>query len=400
MKRVKPCCEMDELIGNYILGEDVASFDDIIKDDERLEVATYLSPIAKGLLGWYFFESSDRVLQVGGWFGAFSEMIASRCEQLDIVEVDDYRAYITKKRLEDVENICVISRDLQEYIQVCSPKYDVVVYAVDEKIERISTYQEYMQIISMLKTVLKKEGRLFFACSNRFGVKFFCGEPDPATGIRFDGMTENNSSLYRFDRNELLTLFRDIGFKNIKLYYPMPDHRSTQLIYTDEYPPQNDMRERLHIYVENKTKRLLDEPLLVDKLLKNEVMTFFSNSYLIEASDDILKPLIYSTLSTEREPQNSFATNIYNNGIVEKIPLYSEGKKSIQNLIQNITELSKRRIPVLDMKNISGVAQMKRIEAPSLSTYLKQCVRTDKDEFIRLIDKLWEYILDSSEEVS
>ena len=77
---MKPSCEIDKVIGSYIENEPVDSFETILQIDERLEVASYLSELANGLWGWYPFHTDGDILQIGSWFGAFTELLCFRCK--------------------------------------------------------------------------------------------------------------------------------------------------------------------------------------------------------------------------------------------------------------------------------------------------------------------------------
>ena len=107
---MEPVSKMDQIIGNYIANHERNEFQDVLSEDERLEVAFYLSELPNGLLGWYPFEKSGKVLQIGSWFGAFTEMLCSRCRDVTIVEADPYRAYMTGIRLKEVNNLTIIQK--------------------------------------------------------------------------------------------------------------------------------------------------------------------------------------------------------------------------------------------------------------------------------------------------
>lgn len=396
---MKPYSKIDQIIGEYIENHSINKFQDVISSDERLEVASYLSELANGLFGWYPFEADGKILQIGSWFGAFTEMLSFRCQNITVVESDAYRAYMTEKRLKHIENVDVIHTNIQDYYINCHETFDYIIFSVDENIDRFSDAASYLDLLKAAKCLLSVKGKLLFALPNRLGVKYFCGVPDPDTGLRFDGMTENNSGLYRLDREELLNIMGDLGFSKVKLYYPMPDHHHTQMVYTDQYQPGPDMLERLHIYSAYKTERLLDEWVLTGRLAQNHVMHCFSNSFLVEASDHSCSQVMYSALSAERDRDRAFATNIYDN-MVEKIPLYPDGQAGLHALLQNTQELSKRGIPILPMEEKEGKVSMNRISAPSLSQYLQEAARKNVKLFTDCMDRLRAYILDSSEQVS
>lgn len=395
-----PHSRMDKIIGTYIETQVQDDFHNILSEDERLEIALYLSELANGLLGWYPFQNDSRILQIGSWFGAFSSMLSLRSREVVIVEDDSYRAYMTKKRLKGLSNIQVIQENTLKYCEKCSETFDYIIFAVDEQIDVFPDAASYIVCIEALKTLLKEEGKLLLAVPNRLGVKYFCGVPDPYTKIRFDGITEKNSGLFRFDREELLRLMQDARFPYVKMYYPMSDHHYTQVIYTDDYRPNADVMERIHIYMEHKEERFLYECELVKQLAQNGVLHCFTNSFLVEAGNTPCSSVIYAALSTERDRARAFATNIYDNQTVEKIPLYPDGRAGLENLLQNTQELSQRGIPVLAMEEKENAIWMERINAPSLSQYLQEAVRENVKLFTDCMDRLYNDILKSSEHVS
>ncbi len=396
---MKPLCKTDEIIGTYIQSHGADDFHDILSADERLEAAQYLSELVNGLFGWYPFHMESGILQVGSWFGAFTEMLRFRCKTVTVLEQDPYRILMTEKRLKGMGNVKVVNQDAIDYCKEHREKFDYIIFAIDEKIDVIPDVEAYTDILNAFKGALKDDGKILFAVPNRFGVKYFCGAPDPDTKLSFDGMTEHNSGLFRFDRKELLGFMKSLGFRYVKLYYPMPDHHHAQLIYTDEARPEADVLERLHIYSDYKTKRVLDEWVLTGRMAENGVMHCFSNSFLVEAGASPCCGVIYSALSVERGRDRAFATNIYDNGTVEKVPIYPDGKAGIKRLLDNTGELSKRGIPVLKMEEKNGRVVMKRIQSPSLSSYIRDVSLKDEDMFIQCIDKLQEYIHESSEHV-
>lgn len=396
---MKPVCEMDKVIGEYIENHEKNEFSDVLSEDERLEAAFYLSELPNGLLGWYPFDGSGKVLQIGSWFGAFTEMLCSRCQAVTVVEADPYRAYMTGKRLKELKDLEIVQRGALEFCRECNEKYHYIIFAVDEKFDIIPDINAYKEFLDAAKSVLDKDGKILAAMPNRFGIKYFCGEPDPNTKIRFDGMTENNSGLYRFDRQELLAFAADMGFPYVKMYYPVPDHHHAQMIYTDDYRPGPDMRERLHTYVSHKTSRLLDEWPLVDRLTKNGVMHFFSNSFFLEMGNTLCSEVVYSSISVERARTRAFATNILKNGVVEKIPLYNEGRAGLRQLFHNTRVLAERGIPVLQMEEKEGRAVMPYIGYTSFSKHLQEVIQEDTGAFVECLDRLHGDILRSSRHV-
>ena len=397
---MKPSCEIDKVIGSYIENEPVDSFETILQIDERLEVASYLSELANGLWGWYPFHTDGDILQIGSWFGAFTELLCFRCKSVTVIEANLYRAFMTKKRLNEVKNLNIVNSNVSDYCQDCNRKFDYIIFAVDENIDDFQDIQSYRNTLKALKNVLTDNGKILLAFPNRLGTKYFCGSPDPNTKIQFDGITENNSGLYRFDREELLQFVDGLGYRYAKIYYPMPDHHLVQVIYTDDFRPNEDAFERIHVQKDYKTQRFLHEPSLMKRLAQNGVLYCFCNSFLIEIGNTPCTEIIYSALSVERGRRRAFATNIYKNNVVEKIPIYSEGEDGVRILLENTRELEARGIPVLNIEKKNNKIVMERVQYPTLSQHLKEVAKKDENLFIGCVDRLYQYILNSSEHIS
>ena len=396
---------IDNRIGAYIEGGVYQDASKILAKDESLEVVSYLSQMANGLLGWYPFLAEGTVLQIGSQFGAFTQMLCSRVKRVTMLEPDAYRAQMTRKRLSALGNLTVLQMDLKEFSRQSKepdPGFDYVIYSMDENVDRMENQEGYRDVLAWMKELLTQNGKMLFAVPNRYGLKYLSGAKDPATGIPFTGISEESSPLYRVSQKELEMLVKETGFSQYKIYYPLPDHHCTQVIYSEEYRPQGAIRERLHLYVDDKAKRVLDEPLLFDRLAKYDELAFFSNSFLLEAGNSPCSNMMYASVSAERHEEEAFATVICSDDMVRKIPLYSKGKEGLQKLMENTERLRERGIPVLSMEFKDGMAVMEKIKLPTLSEYIRKLSEKPdaaKQELPMLLQRFWEMITQSSEVV-
>jgi len=129
---------------------------------------------------------------------------------------------------------------------------------------------------------------------------------------------------------------------------------------------------------------------------------FFSNSYLLECGAteaSIFSRAVYAALSTDRGRNIAFATVIYNNDTVQKIPVFEEGKLHAQNLVERTNELVRHGISVVPHYWTGEAISMPYIEAETLANYLRKVVKRDPKEFIFIVDQLWNCIINSSEQV-
>jgi len=393
-----PLNNIDTDIGAYINSHPDNNYIDIIKRDKRLEIARYLSDMSNGMFAGYPFENTADVLVVGGQFGAFFNSISRRCKQLVVLEKDGYRAYFTKNRMKELKNIIVYNSNLLDYQEKAAYTFDYIVWTIDESIDNYSK-KDYETYFLAMKKMLKSKGKILAVIPNRMGIRFFCGEVDSISGVPFEGITDDYSSSYRFSRSELLNFLLEQGFNSTKLYYPLPDYRNIQLLYTDQYPPGEEVIERLKVYVSRSYERVLSENKLYKLMAENDVLKTFSNHFIVECGIDVeLSNVIYSAISSERSHDRAFATNICSDAKVRKVPIYDEGISGLEVLKRNAEEQIKRKIPSLNITIQNNIAVMDKIEGPTLSNYIRILVnKGDRQGILKCMDMLYRYILKSSD---
>lgn len=402
MKHItNPLNDIDADIGAYINSYPNNDYTEVIKKNKRLEISRYLSDMPNGLFAWYPFENSADVLVIGGQFGAFLDSISRRCKKVVVVEKDGYRAYFTKVRMKNSKNIIIINSDIFDYQRNNKDSFDYIIWAIDENIDNLIK-KDYEAHFLTLQKLLKPKGKVLAIIPNRLGVKFFCGERDSKSNLPFDGITDNYSAIYRFSRSELLVFLSEMSFNSAKLYYPLPDYKNPQLIYTDQYPPGEEVIERLKVYVSRSYERVLSENKFYKIMAENDVLTTFSNHFIVECGLDVEPSnVIYSALSSERSHDRAFATNICSDGKVRKVPIYDEGISGLEILKRNAEEQIKRKIPSLNIAIENNIAVMDKIEAPTLSNYIRKLVNErDKQGILKCMDMLYRYILKSSDYTS
>lgn len=395
--------EMDKEILNYIKSEQGRGYESVLEKDSRFEIFEELSDYGQGLFGWYDFSLAGSLLELGAGFGRLTEVFCRRCGQVTAVEENPLRIEGLRLRCGDSDRLTVVQADWREYVLALQENFDYVVLAGGlEEVPDTFAFAGLVGPAAMVKCLLgllQPGGRLFLAVDNRLGLRYFCGEPERHTGRPFAGI---NHALVRegkslFSRQEIMETVHQAGAKGVKCYYPLPDWRMPQLIYTDEYLPEDNLNERLLVYHPQNRTLLADEAKLYSQVIKGGVFPFFANSFLLEIArePESLSQAVYAALSSDRGRDKALATVLYSNGRAVKRPLFSEGLPYGQKLAAQSEELRSRGLPVLACSWQDGAVQMARIEAPMLSSHLKDA---SAEEFIAIFDKLWRYILQSSEE--
>ncbi|WP_188399484.1 LicD family protein [Sporomusa sp. GT1] len=370
-------------------------YDEMIKDDVRWDVFFHLSSLRASLLNWYEFNLDGAVLEIGGGFGALTGLLCERCAQVTVTESSLFRAEAICARYSDRNNLHVYAGNW--YDIAWAQQFDYIVIA--GSLGQVLGHESQAECLRSAAGLLRPGGKLLLAADNRYGIRYFCGAPEPETGRAFDGINRKASSS-SFSRQELIDMVMQAGFSHYQMYYPLPDYSIPHLIYSDRYLPEKNIGERLIPYYPRSDTLLAYEKDIYDDIIDNQVFTFFANSFLLECSYDTkLCPVIYATVSADRGRERAFATVIYDNGTVKKKSLYREGEEATKALYRHIQELHQRGVPVVPHRWEQGALVMPFIQGLTLSNYLKEIVKTDTRQFLQILDQLYTWILASSEAV-
>lgn len=359
-----------------------------------------LCPLREGLLNWYPFQKESKILQFSDGFGGLTKILSSVSKHLTVIEPSKERVHCIAERCKDCMNIefAVSSNELPADV-----KYD---YIVVEK--AINTRTEIDQVLKKANQLLRETGRLLFVCENRFGMKYWCGVPDTLDQIPFAGIRDYGRK-NRMTRRDLIEVLNQIEWiKGWNLYYPFPDHKLAQAVYTDYYLPTVSVRDRVIPYYRMQEQESLVclEDEISDALIANRVFHIFANSFFVECGKQEFKQeIIYAALSTDRGKEHGFATVITSYGTVHKKVLHSDGKKSLAVLHQNRTELNRRGINCVQEKLLEDSIEMPYIHKPVLIEYLKslfqdfQHKEQMKEKVIEIFEKIYNAVRKSSETV-
>lgn len=392
--------ELDRDILEYIKREPTDFYEEVFKKDRRWEVFYHLSQMRTSLLNWYEFEEGSTILEIGGGFGAITGLLCRKCGNVLTFESSELRAEGIRIRYKNTRNLQVIAGEWGEDT-FKGKKFDYVFLNCESFFDKGRVdRQEYIECFRRAKRMLKKEGKLLIAAENRYGIRYFCGEIDPGTDRPFAGINQYSQAAgYFFSRNELEQYVEKAGFTDYKFYYPLPGNQFPQLIYSDEYLPQKDICERLVFYYRNRETLIASERELYEDILDNQVFPFLANSFLVECGQkENFSDIDYAAVSTDRGREHSFATVVCKGDIVRKKALYPEGKINEELILYNLEDILNHGLKIVPhIRTVNGL-QMPYIKNITCSDHLRNLVLTgDKENFVELLEKLYQQILQSSE---
>lgn len=342
------------------------SIDDEIEFKEIYEqpgaVFHNFSKSRENLINWYPFKSNARVLEIGAGMGALTGCLCERCEYVTSIEESPRRAEIIKKRHSKYTNLEVVSHDIYTY--EFEQKYDYILLIGVLEYVGINNKEgdPYKKLLGKISELLTDEGVLLLAIENKYGLKYWCGAAEDHTGVPFESINDykmdnatgryGKAGVRTFSKQELTNMCDEVGLRNYRFYYPMPDYKFPSSIFTDKHLPKQDDIRSIKFYYPSESELVANEKDVYQDIIDNQTFPFFSNSFLIELSKSELSKDYIEFVSHKRDYKDQYKirTTISSGRIVEKCADIREAKEHILQSYRNIQDLRDKGIQVLPSK--------------------------------------------------
>lgn len=258
---------------------------DILSEDNRWPILYHISPIRKNILEWYDFDENADILEIGAECGVLTEVLCRKSRSVTCIEPSMMQSRVNAFRNRNFSNLKIIVSDF--YKADLKNQYDYVVLIGGlEKVALVQEQRRKIQdIFDDLHKLVKENGKVLFAVQNKFGLKYWAGSPEEHTGRYFDsieGYDATQGIARAFSKYELSDIFNKSGFQKVNFYYPFPDYKFPQQIFSDEYlPKEDDLICSLDSY-EFERIQLFNETSAFRNIIMSHEFDFFSNSFFLE----------------------------------------------------------------------------------------------------------------------
>lgn len=379
---------------NYLLAMAKAgkTLGDIPAEDCTWPVFYHMSPMRENICNWYPFKKGASILEIGAGCGAVTGILCQKAEQVTSIELSYRRATINYERNKKYSNLTILVGNVNDI--PLEQKFDyVTLIGVLEYAGRFTKCENPFQaFLESVKRYLKPDGILLIAIENRLGLKYFCGAAEDHTNQIYEGI--NNYPHYNgvrtFSTEEMNKLLDVCGFCHWQYYYPYPDYKLPEEIFT-----QNSLQHNKVPYITYDQDRLslFYEADMFNQLTKEQVVDRFFNSFFIEASMEEIKHEIkpeYCKMNQNRKPEFRTGTYICETSqgrVVKKIALHPAAQSHIKKTIAN-SQFSYGKISALQMVEIPEGAIYPYKDAQSLEDLFRDLI---KDDFNKAIDLLKQY---------
>jgi len=285
----------------------------------------HLSPKRSQLLRPFQFERASSVLEVGCGCGAITRFLGETFDDVVAVEGSLTRARLARMRSRDMSHVSVVCAPFQE-LRFKSAFDIVFCIGVLEYAGRFVRAEDpFDTAVAVLAGALTPSGALVLAIENQFGLKYLASSPDDHTGVMFDGWEGypgGENRVRTFGLGELRRLLEK-HFASVEFSFPYPDYKTPSCVLTESFfrvarvaQLIGGCRERSDD--QQGRRSLFDERLALLELERNNILSFFANSFLVVASKSIpstvRSPHLGVKYATERVPRFRTVTRFERGG--------------------------------------------------------------------------------------
>ena len=332
----------DELL-EIVKNNPKEKYNEIIFKKSNWAVLYHLSEIRSHIIEWVPITKEDTVLEIGAGCGALTTILSEKSKKVTCIELSKKRSLINANRNKDKDNIEILVGNFQD-IEI-SEKYDyITLIGVFEYAKSyINSERPYEKFLEIIKKYLKPNGKIIIAIENKLGLKYWAGCKEDHTGLYFEGLEgyPKTDVVRTFSKNEIHELLKESGFKNNEFYYPYPDYKLPNVIYSDDYLPKlGELDDNLRNFDADRLV-LFNENAVFDSIIRANLFQELSNSFIIISSfeKEEKEKLIFSKYSDSRDNEYKIRTSILidkrGNKKVEKIPLNKKSINHIEKIYNN-----------------------------------------------------------------
>ena len=390
----------DELLR---IAEDCSSveFKGIIEEKADWPIFYHLSPIRENIVRWLPITKNDKVLEVGSGCGAVSGALCEMAGEVVSCDLSKKRSLINAYRHNDCDNLTIHVGNFTDVEKNLDSDFDYIclIGVLEYGQSYIASDTPYEDFLLLLKKHLKKNGRIVIAIENRMGLKYLSGCKEDHLGKWFKGIEgyEKEDGVKTFSKHGLIKLFDNAGIKDYHFYYPYPDYKFMNTVFSDKRLPKSGELVDNSRNFDRDRMNLFDEALAFDTMIEDGTFDEYSNSYMVVLGPDT--NVDYARFSNDRADEYAIFTSILDMGgekVVKKQALFEVGDKHIEALKNYYDLLSKRyegsKLSVNKCKlSVEGgrpAAYFEYIDGEVLSERFNEfTAKTDSEGFKELFDE-------------
>jgi 2-polyprenyl-3-methyl-5-hydroxy-6-metoxy-1,4-benzoquinol methylase len=265
-------------------------YDKVIMQRQKWPILYHLSAIRENCVNWMNINSEAEVLEIGSGCGAVTGALSAKAKSVTCIELSEKRSKINAERHKYSDNINIMVGNFED-IEPELGSFDVItlIGVLEYGGLYIRADEPYSAFLNTVRKHLKPNGKLVIAIENRLGLKYWAGCKEDHVSRYFESIEgyPHKEGVKTFSRGELDELIRACGFEQIQFYYPYPDYKLPEKIYSDSYLPSKGELEMREMNFDNDRLKLFDEGKAFDTIIENGLFREFANSFIVIAEEGV-----------------------------------------------------------------------------------------------------------------
>lgn len=299
-------------------------------------------------------------------------------------------------QVKDNSDILIVDKEIKKIEQYENQKFDYIYLdgTLENAEQIIKSENPNVDLIIFFKGLLKEDGTLFIAVDNKWGVKYLIGNKSEHCNNIYDSLKNEFNNGKLFSKNELEKIIEKSGFINKKYYYPLPNYKIPNVIFTDEFlPDKSNSKLNYNVIYDENSLILQDEINLLKIFIEENKFTKFTNSYIIELSNkEIDEDVKYYSFNNMRKEDYSLILKMKNE-YVEKYPRTEKAMQHIKNINKNSQKLKELGFNIAEENESENIVKSRFIDLESLDKQIVSAIDSmEISKAYKLIDNWYEYI--------
>ena len=356
-------------------------FFDTEKEELSYEQLEYSEKLKNNILSWYPLKKNANILEISLDLGEFTGTLCSMANKVTRIEFSKSKAEYLSKRYENLNNLEIIVGNLKKIVFKNKFDYIVLIGNLEYSKTLFDTENPEVELFKLLEKLLTRKGKILFITENKFS----------AQKIAFDSILEENLS-----KNEILDILNMTKFKYNKFYYIFPNYKFANVIFSDEYLPNENNTRLDYLRINNEKNEIIyNEKDILKQAIKNNEFDFFANNFFIEISrrkDFIDKKPIFITYNIIRKEKFQLATKIYRNKVI-KTNISNTNQSHLNNLVNNLNILFELEVNTIEKNKQNKYIKSIFVKEKTFDNVLVNLIKENKiEEFYKNIDEWIKYI--------
>lgn len=311
---------------------------EVLAASSQWPVLYHLSDIRENILEWYPFDRDASVLEIGSGCGALTGLLSRKVKEVTCIELSQKRSMINAYRNQECSNVKIMIGNFQSIEPALKEQYDYItlIGVLEYAGLYVDSDEPYLKMLEIAKKHLKKDGKIIIAIENKMGMKYWNGAAEDHTKLLYEGLNDyiNSKSVRTFSKCEMEKLLKAAAMSQYTFYYPMPDYKLPEVIYTDSFLPEPGKERNYGKEYDACRLYNFNDAIVSDQICADQMFSYFANSFLVVAGEE-KEWIKFGKYNRCRREEFRIKTEIFaQNGCtyIEKTALHECAKAHIRSL--------------------------------------------------------------------